>query len=136
MSGSPLVVGLDMSQESAIALTAALRLAGDLGRRVTVVHAVGLLEEGGYRAPPAVDEFIANARRAAGVGDTVDVDVVREDGPAADVLLRVAARLAATMIVVGRRGLGAAPRPLGSVSEAVLARADSPVLVIPGPPHG
>jgi nucleotide-binding universal stress UspA family protein len=132
MPPSPLVVGLDMSHESASALTAALHLARDLGRGVAVVHAVGLLEEGGYRPPPAVAELVADARRDAGVGDDVEVDVVREDGPAADVLLRVAARLGAAMIVVGRRGLGAAPRPLGSVSEAVLARAESPVLVIPG----
>jgi nucleotide-binding universal stress UspA family protein len=37
------------------------------------------------------------------------------------------------MIVVGRRGLGAAPRLLGSVSEAVLTRATTPVLVVPVP---
>lgn len=134
MSDSPLVVGLDMSDESAAGLAAALRLARDLGQRVAVVHAVGLLEEAGYRPPPAVDELVADARRAAGVGDEVAVEVVREDGPAADVLLRVADRLGAAMIVVGRRGLGAAPRPLGSVSEAVLARAESPVLVVPGSP--
>jgi nucleotide-binding universal stress UspA family protein len=136
MPGSPLVVGIDMSEESASALAAALRLAADLGRPVAVVHAVGLLEEGGYRPAPVVGQIVADARRAAGVGDDVDLEVVREDGPAADVLLRVAARLQAAIIVVGRRGLGAAPRPLGSVSEAVLGRAESPVLVIPGPPPG
>ena len=124
------VVGVDRSAESATALGAALALAGQLGASVVVVHAVGLLEEGGYRAAPPVDELVATARREAGAAD-VGVDVVREDGPAADVLLRVTDRVGGGMIVVGRRGLGAAPRPLGSVSEAVLARATVPVLVVP-----
>ncbi len=124
------VVGVDTSVESTVALRAALALARQLGAHVVVVHAVGLLEEGGYRPAPLVDELVATARRDAGAAD-VGIDVVREDGPAADVLLRVTDRVGGGMIVVGRRGLGAAPRPLGSVSEAVLARATVPVLVVP-----
>jgi nucleotide-binding universal stress UspA family protein len=131
MSTAPLVSGVDTSPESVTALGAALALARQLGASVVVVHAVGLLEEGGYRPAPLVDELVATARRDAGAADVV-VDVVREDGPAADVLLRVTERVGGGMIVVGRRGLGAAPRPLGSVSEAVLARATVPVLVVPG----
>ena len=42
-----------------MALRQAVRLARDLGRPVTVVHAVGLLEEGGYRSAPSVDEVLA-----------------------------------------------------------------------------
>lgn len=129
-SPAPLVVGVDTSDESAAALRAAVALAAELATSVVVVHAVGLLEEGGFRPAPVVAELVAASRRAVGAGD-VQVDVVREDGPAADVLLRVAERVAARMIVVGRRGLGSAPRPLGSVSEAVLARATMPVLVVP-----
>ena len=52
MAESPLVVGLDMSEGSVAALAAALRLAAELGRDVTVVHAVGLLEEGGQQPLP------------------------------------------------------------------------------------
>jgi nucleotide-binding universal stress UspA family protein len=125
-----LIVGVDRSEESAVALRTAIAVAGSLSAPLTVVHAVGLLEEGGYRSAPRVDELVARARHEAAVRP-VDVEVVTEDGPAADVLLRVAERIGAGIIVVGRRGLGAAPRPLGSVSEAVLARAVVPVLVVP-----
>ena len=100
---------------------------------IAVIHAVGLLEEGGYRPEPEVDELVAAAHRAVPEATDVDVTVVREDGPAADVILRVAERLGAGLIVVGRRGLGEAPRPLGSVSEALLARSSVPVLVVPAP---
>ena len=135
MSDSPLVVGVDMSDESAAALRAALVLARRLAGSVVVVHAVGLLEEGGYRPAPALDELVAMARTSCGVSpDDVAVEVLREDGPAAEVLVRVASRCAADMVVVGRRGAGGAPRPLGSVSEAVLAHAATPVLIVPVAP--
>ena len=132
MVGSPLVVGVDMSSESQVALTAALRLARRLGCGVLVVHAVGLLEEGGYRPRPALEELLAAARSASpdDVGE-VPVELLREDGPAADVLVRVAERAGAELLVVGRRGSGGAGTPLGSVSEAVLAHSAKPVLVVP-----
>ena len=126
----PLIVGVDRSEESAVALRTAVAAAAALAAPLTVVHAVGLLEEGGYRTKPPVADMVTRARREAGAGSCV-VDVVSEDGPAADVLLRIAERIDAAIIVIGRRGLGAAPRPLGSVSEAVLARATVPVLVVP-----
>jgi nucleotide-binding universal stress UspA family protein len=129
---SPIVVGVDGSPESAAALACALRLATALGRPVAAVHAVGLLEDGGYRPAPHVDEILADAERAVPGVDDSSVTVVREDGPAVDVILRVAERLGTDLIVVGRRGLGSAPRPLGSVSEELLARAHVPVLVAPG----
>jgi nucleotide-binding universal stress UspA family protein len=131
MDDTPLVVGIDGSPESAAALACALRLAKPLDRTVAVVHAVGLLEEGGYRPALRVDDLVADAERAVPEAGDAAVTIVREDGPAVDVILRVADRLGSDMIVVGRRGLGAAPRPLGSVSEALLARAHIPVLVVP-----
>jgi nucleotide-binding universal stress UspA family protein len=127
----PVLVGVDRSEESASALRHALALARGLRRPLIVVHAVGLLEEGGYRPAPSVDDMVAAARTFVGGADDVAVDVVREDGPAADVLVRCAQRLAAAYVVVGRRGMGAAPRLLGSVSEHVLERAACPVVVVP-----
>jgi nucleotide-binding universal stress UspA family protein len=128
----PVIVGVDRSDESARALQTAVVVAQAMAAPVTVVHAVGLLEEGGYRSAPALDDMVAAARRDAGAAPAaIEVEVIREDGPAADVLLRVAERVGAGIIVVGRRGMGAAPRPLGSVSEAVLACAAVPVLVVP-----
>jgi nucleotide-binding universal stress UspA family protein len=129
----PVTVGVDRSEESAAALRQAMTLARDLGRPLTVVHAVGLLEEGGYRSAPSLDEMVATARAAVPDASSVPVRVVREDGPAADVLVRRAQDDAATYIVVGRRGMGAAARPLGSVSEHVLARATVPVVVVSSP---
>ncbi|MET0143613.1 MAG: universal stress protein [Ilumatobacteraceae bacterium] len=35
------------------------------------------------------------------------------------------------MLIVGRRGAGGSPGPLVSVSEAVVAHARNPVLVVP-----
>ena len=130
VSRSGVVVGVDASQEAMAALRAALVMATSLDAPLTVVHAVGVLEEGGYREHPPLDALLATARREVGATDTA-VNVVTEDGPAPDVVLRVAERVGAAFIAVGRRGIGAAPRPLGSVSEAILARADIPVLVVP-----
>ena len=132
MAGSPLVVGVDLSDEAQLALTATLRLARRLGCGVLLVHAVGLLEEGGYRPHPPLEELLASARSASPDDVTdVPVELLREDGPAADVLVRVAERVGAELLVVGRRGAGGPGTTLGSVSEAVLARATRPVLVVP-----
>ena len=79
---------------------------------------------------PSVDEMVHAARAVVPGADDLAVGVVREDGPAADVLLRCAERASASYVVVGRRGMGAAPRALGSVSEHVLERASCPVVVV------
>jgi nucleotide-binding universal stress UspA family protein len=98
-----------------------------------VVHAVGLLEEGGYRARPDLEAIVEDARAAVPAASEALVDVVSEDGPAADVIVRTAEREKAGLIVVGSRGVGEAPRLLGSVSEGVLAHAHVPVLIVPRP---
>jgi len=125
-----LVVGVDASPESVAALEWALELAGRLQCRVVAVHAVGLLEEGGYRTRPDVAGLIDNTTDRVGLADGFAVDRIFEDGPAADVLVRIAERETADLIVVGSRGRGRAPR-LGSTSEAVLAHARLPVVVVP-----
>jgi uncharacterized protein len=127
------VVGVDASPQSEAALDAALALAARLAGRVVVVHAAGLLEEGGYRDAPDLAAIVTRARERRTDADRTPVDVVVEDGSAADVLVRIAGRLGADLIVVGSRGLGAAIRPLGSVSEAVVGTSPVPVLVLP---HG
>ena len=125
-----LVVGVDTSPESIAALDWALRTGAAFAGSVTVVHAVGLLEEGGYRPRPDLTAIVQDACTRV-TAECPPTNVVLEDGPAADVLIRVAEREHAEMIVVGRRGLGQAPRVLGSVSEHVLDYARLPVLVVP-----
>ena len=127
----PVVVGVDASPESLAALDWALRLAAAFGRRLVVVHAVGLLEEGGYRERPDVAGIVDAARQRVAGREAAPVAVIVEDGPAADVVVRVAEREEAELIVVGSRGVGQATRLLGSVSEAVLAHAHCPVLIVP-----
>jgi nucleotide-binding universal stress UspA family protein len=126
-----LVVGVDASPESLAAVEWTLRLARDLGRRVVAVHAVGLLEGGHLRPHPDVAATVAAARALDGDPLDVEVDTVFADGVPAEVLTRVADDQHAVLIVVGSRGLGQATHVLGSTSEAVLARAQIPVLIVP-----
>ena len=86
-----LLVGVDSSPESLVALDLALELAGCLGAKVIAVHAVGLLEEGGYRPRPDLAAIVEAARARASVPD-VTVDSIEEDGVPTDVVLRVRAR--------------------------------------------
>ena len=130
-----LVAGVDASPESLAALELALELVDRLGARLVVVHAVGLLEEGGYRPRPDLGAIVADARQRVGAGGAV-VDLVYEDGPPPDVLLRVAEREAAELLVVGSRGVSGARRQLGSTSEAVVMSSRIPVLVVPRPAGG
>lgn len=125
-----LVAGIDASPESLAALDLALELAGRLDARLVVVHAVGLLEEGGYRARPDLAAIVSDARQRVSAGDAA-VDTVYEDGPPPDVLLRIADREGADLVVVGSRGVSGALRQLGSTSEAVITSSRIPVLVVP-----
>jgi nucleotide-binding universal stress UspA family protein len=126
-----LVVGIDASPESLAAVEWALRLAGDLQRRVVAVHAVGLLEGQHLRPHPDVEATVTAARTLNPGCADVQVDTMFEDGAAAEVITRVAEDHDAVMIVVGSRGLGRATHLLGSTSEAVLSRATIPVLIVP-----
>lgn len=122
---SCVVVGLDGSDAARRAMAWAAAAARAFGARLIGVHAVGLLEGAGmtveFDPVPLLREF----------GADPDAECVAEPGTAPDVLLRVAAREGADLVVVGRRGLGATAGALGSVSEAVLAQATVPVVVIP-----
>jgi nucleotide-binding universal stress UspA family protein len=125
-----LVVGVDASPESLAAVAWALRLADDLRCRVIAAHAVGLLEGQHLRPHPDVAATVA-AARALDAGSGVEVETVIEDGMPAEIITRIAADHNAVLIVVGSRGLGRATHLLGSTSEAVLARATIPVLIVP-----
>jgi nucleotide-binding universal stress UspA family protein len=128
---SCVVSGVDASPESLAALDLALELATVLGARLIAVHAVGLLEEGGYRPRLDLRAVLEDARTRLGRTVTTSVDLVQEDGVPADVVVRVAKRERADLIVVGSRGVGGALRQLGSTSEALVSHAAVPILVVP-----
>jgi nucleotide-binding universal stress UspA family protein len=140
---SRIVVGVDGSAASAMALDWALREAKARGARVEAV--AGWRMPGWFAAEAGGPERLAelasdledNARRrlrqqvrgASGVGRGVPVDeiVVREH--AAKALLEISK--GADLLVVGSRGRGGfAGLLLGSVSSACLAHAPCPVAVI------
>jgi nucleotide-binding universal stress UspA family protein len=125
-----IVTGVDTSPESVAALEVALELGTAIGARVIAVHAIGLLEEGGYRPRLDLAAILREAQRR--VAAEASVELVQEDGVPQDVMLRVAEREGAELIVIGSRGLGGALRQLGSTSEALVSHSSVPVLVVPG----
>jgi nucleotide-binding universal stress UspA family protein len=65
----------------------------------------------------------------------LDIAVYAEDAAPFVAIERVAARVAAELVVIGTRGLGAVRRlVLGSVTEEVLRRVNCDVLAVPPPP--
>jgi nucleotide-binding universal stress UspA family protein len=63
--------------------------------------------------------------------DLVDADLVVEDGTPGPVLVDLAAKLGASVLVIGTRGRGGLRRAmLGSVSDHVVRNASCPVVVV------
>jgi nucleotide-binding universal stress UspA family protein len=140
MSGT-MVVGVDGSAESRTALVWAADLAVATDALVVAVHAIGLLERlpsSGHREPAAghleeirriLEDDWCEILRRRGAQYRTEVDY----GHPADVLLASAARLGAVLIVVGSRGIGAAPSGgLGSSSMRVARQSEVPVVIVPG----
>jgi nucleotide-binding universal stress UspA family protein len=133
------VVGYDGSASARVAAASAARLAA--GGHVVLVHAheptpphassrwQELLQQDAQSRSRAVVEELAPEVRRALEGTTVQA--LAEDGPPADALLRVADRTGAIAIVVGSHGYGPSGSLLGSVSAALVERAEVPVVVIP-----
>ena len=133
-AGRRVVVGVDRSLSARVALEHAARRAGEDGSLV-VAHAFvpmtdaipgslsGLDDE--HRV--AVQERVE--RLAAHAGVQTETRIV--DGDAPEALAELASETGAEEIVVGSRGLGRFAAALGSVSHALLAHADRPVVVVP-----
>lgn len=132
-----IVVGVDGSLDSARAMACAATLARSTGAELVAVHAVGLLSvvEGQVRPSDQVRDIIetqvaewASPLAEAGVAHRI----VLEDGPPGLVLLRVAERESAGLIVSGTRGLGSADGVvLGSTSHHLVRYSPVPVVVVP-----
>ncbi|NNN16929.1 MAG: universal stress protein [Thermoplasmata archaeon] len=134
-----IVVGYDGSDASARACSIAIRIAGLLGARVHLVHAGELRPE---IVEPRTEEEIASVDRSVAAAmdlvksysERLGVPlriISREDSPAT-AILAVQEEVDADLILVGTRGLHAAPKLfLGSVSTEVLARSRVPVTIVP-----
>jgi nucleotide-binding universal stress UspA family protein len=127
-----IVVGVDHSHSARIALEHAARRAGPDGRlliaTVVVTDAFGRAVSELRGARRAAAQQLVD-RLAADVA--VDTDTRVLHGVPAQRLAELASESGADEIVVGSRGMGRFAAALGSVSHALLAQADHPVVVVP-----
>ena len=141
----PIVVGVDGSSGSQVALEWAVDEAKVRGAAVTAVHVWTLPYVGdasgmasfaidGEAVERAAGELLegAVAPVAGAVGDAVTIDRRLANGDTAGALLRVAEEVDAGLLVVGSRGRGGfAGLLLGSVSIQCVHHAPCPVVVVP-----
>lgn len=145
LAGGHVVVGIDASPNSVVALDWAASEARTRAATLLVVYGFHVpLEVGPLGAPalmPAMDDArrraedaLADARRRVGErAPEVTVETRLSVHPPADALL-LAAENDAALVVVGTRGRGAAATiALGSVSSQVAAHAPCPTVVVPAP---
>jgi nucleotide-binding universal stress UspA family protein len=136
-----IVVGVDDSHTSELALERALHLAERLDADVDVIHvsylpATVLAAMSGV--PMATEDFAEAQRRSVWariegiLADTaVEVRTLDLEGYPADALVEHAASVAADLLVIGSRGRGAlASLLLGSTSHRVVNHAPCDVLVV------
>lgn len=129
-----IVVGVDGSLNSRIALEHAARRAGPDGQLI-VANAVSVLPEAVNRALSGLNEAHRDIARQlaeqqsalAGIDATAEV----RDGRPAEALVELARENDADEIVIGTRGLGRFAAAIGSVAHALLGLADRPVVVVP-----
>ncbi len=133
-AGRRVRVGVDRSLSARVALEHAARRAGEDGNLVVAAAIVPMVDalsgaligiEDEHRA--AVEELVE--RLAADAGVPAQTRVV--NGPPAEALAELARETDVDEIVVGSRGMGRFAAALGSVSHALLAYADRPVVVVP-----
>jgi len=134
---STLLAPVDFSDPSRTALDFAIRLARQTGAALHVLHAQDpLLTEGARYAGLDLERetheelarLVAGVAGASGSAPQLHVAI----GPAVDVIVETAKRLASDVIVVGSHGMSGTERLVfGSTTEGVLRRAPSSVLVTP-----
>lgn len=140
-----ILVAYDGSEHGKQALAAALDLVDhDMANRIVVLHVVAthrgvepMLEAGSMMAASDTQAFEDND--AAAVAEEIAamtkdfkdiVEVVMRVGTPKREIVHIAEAHECDLIVMGSRGLGAVMSMLGSVSSAVLAESEVPVLVM------
>jgi nucleotide-binding universal stress UspA family protein len=141
-----IVVGIDFSEGSEVALAKALDLAATFGAVVDVVHVLqpgaifsptGMVGMVGLPDAPAfyaqIEEALA-ARADQAAAKKVACETNSLTGFPPHELVEHAKKTRADLIVVGTHGRTGLPHAvLGSVAERVVQRAACPVLVVPQP---
>ena len=137
-TGTGIVVGVDGSVESDLAVTFAAGLADRHGEALTVILAWGQPEAWGFVEPtlfetdPNEEDLLIMAESIAGLAESYpDLEVVTEVSASRPEHALSAAAHDARMLVVGSRGRhGIARALLGSVSESVVADLPCAVAVV------
>ena len=140
---SNILVAIDFSESSDLALSQASRLAERNGARLHICH---IVSGAGLNAPvslgmsipddfPEAQQARAELQRVrAGLGGAMDVQVHLRMGEPVAVLLALIQELKPDMLVVGSHGKGFLRRTLlGSVSREIAERSPVPVLLVPAP---
>ncbi|HSL58070.1 MAG TPA: universal stress protein [Acidimicrobiales bacterium] len=139
-----IVLGVDGSDVARRAAAFLAALAGPIGAEVIAVHAVGLLSviDGEVHPSEQVQDRLAELVAGEWCRPLVEAGVpvrpVLEDGPPSLVLIRVAEREDADLVVVGSRGVNAIEGVLlGSTSHYIAQLSPVPVVIVPPRPrHG
>ena len=137
-----ILVGVDFSDTSAVAMYHALALAERTSAVLHLAHVVtGDLEiptDVGMNVPfdlPEVKDARTRLERMrAMIGGKVDVELHLRAGQSVNTLLKLIRELKPDLVVVGSHGRGAVMRMLlGSVSMQLTKRSPVPVLIVPAP---
>jgi nucleotide-binding universal stress UspA family protein len=134
------LVPVDFSPASVLALNHGVQLARRLGASLTVLHVIELPHE--LKHPLEIRAATLQREQAERILPALVAPEDRDDlnlkfdirtGAAAEEIISAAAQLRASIIVMGKHGRGLWQRwMVGSVSEATLRRAGTPVLVVSG----
>lgn len=123
------LVGVDGSEESSAALRTAIALFGAQLGRLTLAEVVDYEAAAGGLPDAKLQAMDELKRQSVSVG-VVEPETLLLAGRPADALVDAAVGGGYHLLVVGRRGKGAATALLGSVAERLAANERVPVLVV------
>jgi nucleotide-binding universal stress UspA family protein len=130
-----IVVAYDGSENSAAALKEGIGMSRACVAKLTIVNAVDITEEFESEAPGLTEKMEEKARemveKAAREAEGLDVTTEVHVGDSADVIVEVAQKKGADIIIVGTHGRTGLKRLiLGSVASKVIGHAPCNVLVV------